>query len=79
MAKKKPVKNRKPTAKNNKAVNVETKPPDCQQAISFIDGCVAKAPLTRAQHIQAQQALGLIIRTTREVEQLRKELKEKKV
>ena len=74
---------RKPKAGANTAKDVERKPvppiavpqrqpPDLQAAMQFIDGCVASAPLSRPQHIQAQAALQQIGGAINELEQLKK-------
>ena len=65
-------------SKNNKAGDVEKIPtptrtrPNHLQALQFIDGCVARAPLGRNEHIQVQQALAQISGAVSELEQLKK-------
>ena len=79
-------KSKKPKAKDNKAVDVEKKksrpvqviPPQQSnmQAMEFIDGCVARAPLGRMVHVQAQAALRQISGALGELERLKKVPKE---
>ena len=81
-------KSKKPKAKDNKAADVEKKksrpvqviPPQQRmsdmQAIQFIDGCVAQAPLGRMVHVQAQAALRQISGALGELERLKKVPKE---
>lgn len=74
----------KPKAKKNLAQNVETKSrvmPSQQrmsnmQAIQFIDGCVAQAPLGRMIHVQAQAALRQLSGALGELERLKEAPKE---
>jgi hypothetical protein len=69
---------KKPKSKNNQAGDVEKiqtpiRPgPNHLQALQFIDGCVARAPLGRNEHIQVQKALSQISGAISELEQLKK-------
>ncbi len=69
---------KRPKSKNNKAGNVEKIPtptrmrPNHLQALQFIDGCVASAPLGRNEHIQVQNALQQISSALGELERLKK-------
>ena len=70
--------NKKPRAKHNQAKHVEKIPTPIRpranhlQALKFIDGCVAMAPLGRNDHIQVQNALQQISGALNELEQLKK-------
>lgn len=52
--------------------SIPSNQPTNKQALQFIDGCVATAPMTRLRHIQAQQALQQISGAVQELEQLKK-------
>lgn len=73
---------KKPKASRNKAKDVETKPVppiamprrqqiNNRQALQFLDSIIALAPVSRQNHIQAQQALQQIGRVVSELEQLK--------
>lgn len=77
------MKKNKVLASQNKAENVETRPPppivpsprqrvDNRQAVQFIDSIVALSPVSRQTHIQVQQALQQISGAIGELEQLKK-------
>ena len=62
-------------ASKNKAKDVQTpqqQPPNHQQALQFIDDIVALAPVSRREHIQAQQALRQIGGAIDELAELKK-------
>ena len=69
---------KKVKSSRNKAEKIETKldPPRQQpnhlQALKMLDFCVGEAPLSRQQHVQAQQALRQLSGAIGELEQLKK-------
>ncbi len=69
MAKKTP-KTVKINASNNKAAAVETREPDHQVAIEYIDKVMQKAPCSRTEHITAQQALAQLARAIQTLKEL---------
>lgn len=67
MAKKKNVGIR---ATENKAQAVETREPDHQIAIEYINRLMQKAPGSRMEHVTAQQALAQLVRAIQKLKEL---------
>jgi hypothetical protein len=63
---------KKPKPSENKAKDVETPRLNHQGALQFLDIAVSMSPLTRQQHVQAQQAVQQLDAALVELEQLKK-------
>ena len=74
MSKKPKTKKPKIKANQNKAKQIETRPPQLnyRTALQYLDNIVALAPVSRQGHIQAQQALQQLSGALTELEQLKK-------